>query len=119
MASQEVRQARTALVTERRELAEKIRHIDLAIQALDGVLGTSFRTRTSRNGTSIKLRVYQLLREHGAPMHASAIVDALKAQNVALSEKDPRAVVVTAARRLIKEGRAEKVGPNTFQAVGE
>jgi len=123
MATQDVRQARNAflqaLQTRKRELTEELRSIDAQIRGLQStqVPLTGPRRRGPRQGESIRVRVEQLLQASPSPLYAGDIVDTLRAQGVTLSEKDPRAVVVTAARRLVKEGKAQQTGPNTFEAV--
>lgn len=125
MASQqEIKKARAAyletLQARKRELADELRDIDAMINGVKmQTAGAALvpRTRGIRHGVSIKEQIAVMLKERGAPMHAADIADALRLQGVTLSEKDPKAVVVTAARRLVKDARAEQTGPNTFAAV--
>jgi len=122
MAAQDIRQTRaaylSALQARRKELQDELRGIEAQIAAIHAQATLSpARRRGPRQGESIKEQVAQLLRTSQEPMYAGDIVDALLAQGVQLSEKDPRGVVVTAARRLIKHGRAVQTGPNTFAAV--
>ena len=51
-------------------------------------------------------------------MHARDVVERLQRRGVPLSGRDPRATVVTALRRLAKEGNVEALGQNRYSWVG-
>lgn len=72
--------------------------------------------RIKRQDT-VKARVERAVREaRGRPIHANEILHALQAEGVRLSEKDPKATVVTALLRL---SRAASAADEGVQSLGE
>lgn len=122
MAAQQIKQARAAYVAalqeRRRELLDELRTVERDIAAVQAAaISFSPRARRTRNGVSVKEQIATILKGKGEPMYASDIVDVLQASGVTISEKDARATVVTAARRLVQQGRARQTGPNTFEST--
>lgn len=59
--------------------------------------------------------VTSVLLEHGGPLHADEIMEQLQSRGIEMSDKDPKATVVTALVRGTKKGLFVRTGPNTFR----
>jgi len=116
MVSQEIRQAKQALVSKKRELTEELKRVDQAIRALDEVMGASTPTRSrGKRSSGVKEAIISVLRESGHTMHADDIVEAVKARGIRLSAADPKATVVTGLLRLRDAGEVMALGRNQFR----
>lgn len=110
-----------AAKAERRELQTDLHHLDRLITTLEVYLGENHwqpqKRRPGRPGR-VKPEIVRLLSVNGGIMHASEIVAALQRGGIRLSLKDPRAVVVTALLRMVKDGDVAAFGKNRYRWIG-
>ena len=71
------------------------------------------RARRSR----VRGAIEQVLKVADGPMHADQIMSAVAARGVQLSQKDPKATVVTALLRMRADGEVVLLGQNVFEWV--
>jgi len=113
MVSQEIKNARSALVQKRRQLSDELKKVDAAIQALDNVMGLSVPPKTPQAG--VKDTISEILRDSRVPLHADAVLAQLRDRGVVISAADPKATVVTALIRLRNAGQVEALGKNVYR----
>ena len=116
-ATTSLKQALKALRAQRHQLTAELRKVDQGIAALEGIVEqpASGRPRSGGRKSAIKPVALAVLKEHGGPMHADRIVEALQQRGVALSARDPKASVVTALIRMAKEtSEVRTLGQNRY-----
>lgn len=100
------------------QLEEKIlQAVELLLQVERGLppdTGPATTTEPARRPT-ITEAVASVLVEHGHPMHADEVMEELQRRGMELSEKDPKATVVTALVRGTRRGVFVRTAPNTFR----
>ncbi len=85
--------------------------MDVTDQSREILLG-----RSKYTGKSMPEAAYQILREAGRSMHAKELLQRLVEGGLQIKGKTPLTSVATSLKR---DKRFRKVGPNTFEAVGE
>ncbi len=63
---------------------------------------------------SVNDALQKVMREVGRPLHADDLLEALQERGMALSQKDPKATVVTALVRGTQKGTYVRTGPNIY-----
>ena len=111
-ADPELKQARTALLTKKKQLQDELRRVEQAISALAGVIEGGGAPR-QRSG-SVRETVTAILRDNGGIMHADEVLAEARKRGLELSSRDPKATIVTALIRLRDDGQVEAHGLNRY-----
>ena len=117
-----VRAARHQLATQRAAMHAELAKIEQAITALDALLtpdsadtGTSRRTIRVRTRTPIRKPIVEIMKERsGEHLHASDVVEALRARGTPMEQASPVNTVGTALGRLAKKGLVVAHGSNVY-----
>lgn len=125
--------ARRAFEARRKGLLNQLVMVDSLLNEVDRALrslnvGRPTATRKSPGPSSvIKPAVSEILKAaQGQPVHASVILEGIQERGISVSEKDPKATIVTALLRMHRnrlldrsaEG-VEKMGKNYFRWVSD
>ncbi len=109
--------ARAALTQERADLQRRVSAVDRALSALGGI-GPGRRGRQGRVDRvprgSLTAGIEEVLAGQRAPMHADAILEALRAQGAASRGANPKASLVNALTRMAKQGKVRNAGRNRW-----
>jgi hypothetical protein len=124
--------AQKALDARYRFLIQQLNAVDQLRKQLEAALAVLGETRSASRGrrpgpaSIIKPAIIEILKNAGGqPVHAQEILDAVKARGISVSEKDPKATIVTALLRMHRERMARgphvegvaKLGKNFFAWV--
>ena len=110
--------ARAALTQERADLHRRISDVDRALSALGGI-GPGRRGRQQGRVDrvprgSLTAGIEDVLAGQRAPMHADAILEALRARGAASRGANPKASLVNALTRMAKQGKVRNAGRNRW-----
>jgi hypothetical protein len=125
--------AQRTVVTRRKRLVGEINRLDKLTDELDRTLkalrqpGASTVDRQPGPRSRIKPVIEEVLRAaRGSPVHATDILEAVRARGIPLSAKDPKATIVTALIRMDRQRAAtgaregvKRMGGNQFVWVVE
>ncbi len=124
-----LREAQRTLEIRKRHLENQLTTVKGILDQLDHLIGDMVepqRTGRKPGPTSvIKPIIINILKAaNGAPVHADTIMEGVRAEGIALSEKDPKATIVTALLRMHRNRMAhgetegvEKLGGNRFRWI--
>jgi hypothetical protein len=109
---------RSELMSQVEQLSSEVRAIDTALKALRSLPGvmaqmSSIPSAPQKRSSGIKAAVIEILKENrGIPIHADAVLSAVRARGIQLSAVDPKATIVTALIRMAqaRENKGEAEG---------
>lgn len=124
-----VQDARLTLEARRKHLLNQLEAVETILTEMDRLVASMSaprvreRKRAPGPTSVIKPAIIEILKAHpGEPLHADAILAAVRAKGISVSEKDPKATIVTALLRMArtrgeKESGVVKAGGNRFRWV--